>query len=1031
MRFIYLLPLLLNFMPSVYGQKTPYEKYYSAAEWRLVGPFRGGRSCAVTGIPNQPNSYLMGSTGGGIWKTSDSGKNWKNISDPFFGGSIGAIAISESDPNILFAGTGEETVRGNVSSGEGIWKSEDAGKTWFFAGLKYTRHISRIKIHPKNSNLIYLAAMGDLYQPNQERGIFKSVDGGKNWNKVLFVNDSVGAIDLIFDPGLPRIMYATTWKVQRTPYSLNSGGNGSSMWKSLDGGETWKEIGKNKGLPTGLWGISCLTICPSQTERLYAMIENENGGLFRSDNGGDTWERVNESRDLRQRAWYFSRLLADPLDPNTVYVLNVSLHKSTDGGKSFKTIPTQHGDNHDIWINPGNPSNMIVANDGGAQISLNGGASWSSVHNQPTAQFYRVSTDNSFPFRIYAAQQDNSTVRILHRNTKNRIDEGDWESTAGGESGHIAVDPDNPDIVYGGSYGGYLTRYDHKNQLSRNIHVWPDNPIGYGAEDLKYRFQWNFPILFSTHKPKKLYTASNYLHVSYNEGQSWETISPDLTRNDREKLKPSGGPITKDNTSVEYYCTIFAVAESKIKQDLIWVGSDDGLVHITEDGGKNWTNVTPSELPEWCMINCIEADPFHAGGAYIAATSYKSGDYKPYLFKTEDYGKNWKKIISGISEEHFTRVIRADPISKGLLYCGTERGAYISFNDGKRWYDFQMNLPIVPITDLLIKDYSLIAATQGRSLWMIDDLTPLRDIKESEKEKYFLSKPKPAYRISGKMDKSVSNSGINHPSQIMLYVYLDSFNVKDSVEINLMNSNDKLVTNLSTYHKDKNYKIELNSGSNLILVPFKLEPAKSVEGMIMWGASLEGPLAPPGDYKIIFKSKKFTDSTKCTIIRDLNYPVEDNDVTRLYNFIKLSRDKVDEAHKTIINIRDVRRQLFDFSTKIENNEQNKPFFKLKTHIDSILSSIENELYQTKMQSVQDPINYPIKLTNKLAHLIALYNGASYPPTNQAEELGKYLSALIDAEILRFKNLQNNELKEINQLIRKAEWEIISPNKVEK
>ncbi|MBK7305160.1 MAG: glycosyl hydrolase [Saprospiraceae bacterium] len=1028
--FFPLILLLFGFSMQSQNIFNPFEKYYSAIEWRHIGPFRGGRSCAVTGLVNQPNTYIMGSTGGGVWKTSDSGKTWKNISDSYFGGSIGAVAISESDPNILFAGTGEETVRGNVSSGEGVWRSEDGGKTWVFSGLKNTRHISRIRIHPKNANLVYLAAMGDLYKPNSDRGIYKSIDGGKNWKKVLFVNDSAGAVDLIFDPSLPRIMYATTWKVQRSPYSLESGGKGSSMWKSTDGGETWREIRQNKGLPEGIWGISCITICPTLPDRLYAMIENENGGLFRSDDGGDSWEKINESRDLRQRAWYFSRLQADPLDPNTVYVLNVSFHKSTDGGKSFKTISTQHGDNHDIWINPQNPSNLIVGNDGGAQISMNSGSNWSSVQNQPTAQFYRLTVDNSFPFRIYAAQQDNSTVRISHRTSGNKIGNEDWESTAGGESGHIAVDPDNPDIVYGGSYGGYLTRYDHKNNLSRNIHVWPDNPIGYGAENLKYRFQWNFPILFSRHKPKKLFTASNHLHVSYNEGQSWETISPDLTRNDPSKLKPSGGPITKDNTSVEYYCTIFAIAESVKKEDLIWVGSDDGLVHLTMDGGKLWTNVTPKDLPSWCMINSIEADPFNAAGAYIAATSYKSGDYRPYLYKTEDYGKNWKKIISGIDDEHFTRALRADPVTKGLLYCGTERAMYVSFDDGMKWYNFQMNLPKVPITDLLIKDYSLIAATQGRSLWMIDDLTPLRNIQEKQTQKKYLLPPKPAYRMSGGMDKSIVNAGINHPSQLMLYNYLDSFNLKDSVEIKLLSTKGELVTQLSTFHKDKKYRIELKSGANLILVPFTMESAKSVDGMIMWGASLDGPLAPPGKYKIVYKSKNYIDSIDCQIIRDLRYPATDQDVVRLYNFIMKLRNKVDESHKTILNIRDVRKQLSEFAAKIEKNDKSTTFFKLKSQIDSTLNSIENELYQTKMQSVQDPINFPIKLTNKLAHLIALYNGSSYPPTNQAEELAMVLTDMIDQQILYFKNLQNNELKEINQLIRKSEWDVISPSKFE-
>ena len=647
------------------------ETYFSAIEWRNIGPFRGGRSAAVTGVAHKATLFYMGATGGGVWKTTDAGNTWENISDGFFGGSVGAIAVSESDNTVIYVGMGEKTVRGNVSSGDVIWKSENAGKTWRHVGLKNARHIPRIRIHPKNSDIVFAAVLGDLYKPTQERGEYKSIDGGENWKKVLFADENSGAIDLIFDPNNPRILYATTWDVRRTPSNLSSGGKGSGMYKSTDGGETWTTISANKGLPKGIWGISGVTVSPVNSDIVWALIENENGGVYKSTDAGKTWNLINSERKLRQRAWYYTRLYADTQDEDILYVLNVNYHKSTDGGKTYKTYNAPHGDHHDLWIAPEDNQRMIIGDDGGAQISFDAGENWSTYMNQPTAQFYRLTTDNHFPYRIYAAQQDNSTIRISHRNSDRFISESDWEETAGGESAHIAVDPLNDDIVYGGSYGGFLTRVNHKTNETRAINVWPDDPMGHGAEDFKYRFQWNFPIFFSPNNKKRLYAASNHLHVTENEGQSWKLISPDLTRNDPKTLGPSGGPITKDNTGVEYYGTIFAATESAFEPGLIWTGSDDGLVHVSKDNGENWKNVTPKKMPEWMMINCIEVDPFTKGGAYIVGTKYKSGDYKPYMYKTENYGKSWTEITNGIASEDFTRALRADPKRKGLLYAGS------------------------------------------------------------------------------------------------------------------------------------------------------------------------------------------------------------------------------------------------------------------------------------------------------------------------------------------------------------------------
>jgi photosystem II stability/assembly factor-like uncharacterized protein len=713
------------------------EKIYDAVQWRLVGPHRGGRSAAVAGVASERNTFYFGATGGGVWKTTDGGKTWGNISDGFFGGSIGAVTVADSDPNIIFVGGGEKTVRGNVSYGYGMWKSTDAGKTWEHLGMEESRFISRIRIHPTNPDIVYAAILGDIFKPTEMRGVYKSIDGGKTWDRKLFASQVAGAVDLILDPNNPNTLYATTWDVKRTPYSLESGGPNSKMFKSTDGGETWKEISRNKGLPEGTLGIMGITVSPLNSNRLWAIVENLNGGVFRSEDGGETWEKTNEDRNLRQRAWYYTRIYADTQSDSTVYVMNVSYHKSTDGGKSFKGSNAPHGDHHDLWIDPNDNQRMIIADDGGAQVSFDGGESWSTYMNQPTAQFYRVTTDNHFPYRIYGAQQDNSTMRINHRNEGYGITEDDWEVSAGSESGWLAVDPTDNDVVYGGNYGGLLQMLNHSTGARRNVNVYPDNPMGHGAEGMKYRFQWNFPIFFSPHDPKVLYTTSNQFHRSTNGGQTWETFSPDLTRNAKEKLGPSGGPITKDNTSVEYYSTIFAATESPLKKGVLWAGSDDGLVHVSVDNGKTWENVTPKDFPEWTQVNSMEGHPFEEGGLYFAATAYKNGDFAPYLYKTTDYGKSWTKIVNGIDAQHFTRVVRADPAKKGILYAGTETGMYISFNDGESWQPFQLNLPIVPITDLTIKENNLIAATQGRSFWIIDDLTVIHQLSENIGNKAF------------------------------------------------------------------------------------------------------------------------------------------------------------------------------------------------------------------------------------------------------------------------------------------------------
>lgn len=1005
--------------------------------YRNIGPFRGGRSAAVCGVSQNPDLYYMGATGGGVWKTENAGKSWENISDGFFGGSIGAVEVAPSDANIIYVGGGEKTVRGNVSYGYGIWRSVDAGETWEYKALKEGQNISRIRIHPKNPDIVYAAVMGHVFGPNKERGIYKSTDGGTTWKQVLFVNENAGAVDLIIDPFNPLILYSSTWKIQRTAYSLESGGEGSGLWKSTDGGETWENISENKGLPKGTLGIIGIAVSPVKRNRVWAIVENKEGGVFRSDDAGRTWTKTNSDRNLRQRAWYYSRIYADTEKADKVYVLNVQFWMSEDGGNKFKSInSTPHGDHHDLWINPENANYMIIADDGGAQVSLDGARNFSTYMNQPTAQFYRVTTDNHFPYRIYAAQQDNSTVRIPHRTAGSGITENDWESTAGGESGHIAPDPKNPDIVYGGSYGGYLTRKNHRTGERRLINVWPDNPMGWGAKDLKYRFQWNFPIFFSVHDNTTLFTAAQVLFKTTNEGQSWEQISPDLTRNDTTKMLSSGGPITKDNTSVEYYGTIFAACESLINKDIIWCGSDDGLIHVTKDGGKNWDDVTPptSMMPEWTMINCIEPHPEEAGGVYVAATSYKNDDFRPYLYKTTDFGKTWVKITNGIEESHFTRAIRADKNQKGLLYAGTESGMYISLNDGENWQAFQLNLPIVPITDLCIKNNDLIVATQGRSLWILDDLTRIHQLtSENTVKDFVLFDQRDSYRIGGRSSSS-GRIGQNPQGGVVINFWLKDLCDSTKAKIEILEENGDVIKTFCTGATDKDIKenlalgkLEVKSGVNQFNWNLQYPGAKGFEGLIMWGGSLRGPTAVPGTYKVRVSIDGETQEKPFKLLANPNFSATQDDYQKQFDLLIDIRNKVTETHEAIIDIRTAKKQISGLTSKLDE-EANKAIIDYSDGLIEQMNKIEKELYQTKNQSRQDPLNYPIKLGNKLAAVGGEVASSNFGPTDQEYEVAAELSKLIDIQLNQFKNIKEIDIPKLNEMIWEAKVPAIQLNK---
>ncbi|WP_339687190.1 glycosyl hydrolase [uncultured Nonlabens sp.] len=1005
------------------------QKLYESQEFRLLGPFRGGRSAAVTGVPGKPNLFYFGSTGGGVWKTLDGGRTWSNISDGFFGGSIGAVSVAPSDHNVIYVGGGEKTVRGNVSSGYGLWKTEDAGKTWTAAGLPQSRHVPRIAIDPNDPNTVYAAVLGNIYKPTDERGVYKSTDGGKSWNKTLFVNDMAGAVDLIIDPSNARVLYASTWRLQRTPYSLSSGGDGSALWKSTDYGETWKEISNNEGFAKGTLGIMGITVSPVSSDRVYAIVENkEEGGLYRSDDAGLTWKKTNDDRSLRQRAWYYSRIYADTEDIDKLYVVNVNYHKSTDGGKNFSSARAPHGDHHDLWIAPEDPNRMIMGDDGGAQITYDGGETWSTYHNQPTAQYYRVATDDSFPYRIYVAQQDNGTIRIPHRTTGRSISDSDWEETAGGESAHIAIDPKNNDIVYGGSYGGFLTRYNHKTKSQRAVNVWPDNPMGHGAEGMKYRFQWNFPILFSKHEPNKLYAFSNNVHVTTNEGQSWETISPDLTRNDPTKLVSSGGPITQDNTGVEYYCTIFAAAESPLNAGELWVGSDDGLIHLSKDAGKNWVNITPKGMPEWAQINSIEPSRYDAATCYVAATRYKLGDFSPYLYKTTDYGKSWKKITGGIPAEHFTRVVREDDQVQGMLYAGTETGLYISTNDGKSWKSFQMNLPIVPVTDLAVKDNNLIVATQGRSLWIHDDLGLVRDAFSSslsrKQNTNQLFEPKTAYRMKGSGRAGSLTEGANHPAGVQVHYYLPEVTDKDSISLSFYDSKEKLIKTYATY--DKTDKLEVKKGANSFNWDTVYDGAEKLPGMILWWADLSGAKAVPGTYKVELIVNGQKQSQPISIISTPTSEASEADMQAQFDFVSEINATVDKAHKSIKNIRSFNTKLSAFEGLYAGREEQgiKDMIAMSKEMKKKFDEVEKALYQTQNRSGQDPLNFPIRLTNKLAHLNSLVQIGDFAPTSQSIEVKNELTAEIEKQLAVFDGVLNSDIKKFNEEFNKLELDYL-------
>jgi photosystem II stability/assembly factor-like uncharacterized protein len=996
-------------------------------KWRSIGPHRGGRVVAVSGHPTQRNVFYFGGTGSGVWKTIDGGKHWTNVSDGFFKtSSVGAITVSRANPGVIYVGMGECCLRGNISHGDGVYKSIDGGKTWMHMGLTETRHIARIRVHPNDSQTLYVAALGHAFGPNKERGVYRSTDGGKTWKNILFRNQQSGAVDLIMEPGNPRVLYAAFWQVQRYPWGFEGGGSGSAIYKSSDGGDTWKDISENPGLPKGVKGRIGLSISAANPNRVWAIVESKRNGLYRSEDGGENWRLVTNKAYLHQRPWYYHHIKADPVDPDTVYVLNVGFWRSTDGGRTFKNIHTPHSDNHDLWIDDNDPNRMIEGNDGGATVSFDGGKSWSTIYNQPTAQFYHVVTDNRFPYRVYGAQQDNSTISVPSRSRRGAITDEEWYTVGGCESGYVAVHPKNPDIVYAGCYGGSLTRYNHKLERSWYISVWPDNPMGWGAAELKYRFQWTYPIVFSPHDPGVLYTAGNHVFRTTTEGRSWETISPDLTRNDKSKMGPSGGPLTKDNTSVEYYGTIFAFAESPIEKGLLWAGSDDGLIHVSRDNGKNWQNVTPKAkiMPEWMLISIIEPSHYDPATLYVAGTRYKFDDPRPYLFVTNDFGKTWKKITRGIPENDFTRVIREDPNRKGLLYAGTETSVYYSTDYGKNWKSLQQNLPVTPIHDMVIHDNDLVVGTHGRSFWILDNLRNLYQALEiTQEDSIIIFEPKDTVRYFGYYIDNPRNAGQSLPNGVIINYYLKEKPAdKEDVTLAFLDSEGNVIRTFSRNPaKKREPAVSTKAGINRFVWDLSYPRSRGVEGAVFWGPGSIAPFAIPGIYTARLTIGKNKFEKKFRLIKDPNMPVTQEEYKQQFDFLMAVRDKLSSVHDAVNEIRSIRKQVNWYKKHSKDQIYIKKIEEAAKSLDEKFKPIEDELIQHRAKAVQDLLNFPIRLNNKLAALATWYvQNSEGAPTRQSLEVFEELSKQADERLAQLRNIIETDVAAFNKLIRELE-----------
>jgi photosystem II stability/assembly factor-like uncharacterized protein len=1006
---------------------------FGALRWRSVGPPRGGRSIAVVGSASRPHEYYMGATGGGLWKTTDGGITWRPVTDASLkSSSVGAVDVAPSNPDVVYIGTGEADIRGNIIQGDGAYKSTDAGKTWTHVGLGETQVISKIRVHPTNPDLVYVAAFGHHAAPNPERGVFRSKDGGKTWEKILFRNDKTGAIELVLDPHNPQVIYAALWEAYRNSWEMSSGGPGSGLFKSTDGGDHWTEISRNPGLPKAMLGKMGISVSGADSNRVYAQIEADDGGFFSSDDAGATWKKVTDRRDLRQRAFYYTRVYADPKTKDLVYVLNVNFHKSADGGKTWTTLRPPHGDNHDMWIAPNDSSRMIEANDGGANVSVNGGETW-TPETMPTAQFYHVITTKHVPYHVCGAQQDNSTACVSSQQAQGGPGGSGggadqvFYSVGGGESGYIASDPRNPDIFYAGSYGGLITRHDQNTGQERAINPYPDNPMGYASADIAERFQWTFPIVLAPTDPSILYVGSQHVWKSTNEGASFTKISPDLTRHDPKTMGSSGGPITKDNTGVETYATIFTIAPSPRDGNVIWTGSDDGYVQITRDGGRSWKNVTPKGLGDFARISLVEASPFRPGTAYVAANRYQLDDFKPYVYRTDDYGETWTSITNGVASNHFARAIREDIKRAKLLYLGTEHGVYVSFDDGANWQSLQQNLPDTPVHDIAVEQRDLVIATHGRGFYIMDNIAALRQGGIPTTSNFHLYKPEDALR------------GLDRGLAIDYYLK----QAAQKVTMEVLDAQGKSIRTFTGTPADADRRQQpagdddggfrrppephpaVSAGLHRLTWDMRYPGATDFPGMIMWAAGTRGPLAPPGTYSVKVTADGASATETFAIRREprLLKDVTDQDLREEFDLAMNIRNKTSQANEAVLLIRGIKPQIADRKGKLDAAKA-APVVKSLDDLEQTLSTIEGDLYQVKLQSSQDPLNYPIKLNNKIAALQGVVESADVRPTEQAYSVFRTLSNSLDEQLGKLDAAVKMRMPAVNQQLQRQKLDPI-------
>jgi photosystem II stability/assembly factor-like uncharacterized protein len=1028
--------LLVFLFLTLAGFSQVDEALLKGMKYRLIGPFRGGRVLAVTGIPGDPQTYYFGAAAGGVWKSIDGGAHWTPQFDSEAISSIGSIAVAPSDSNIVYVGTGEGCLRGNISYGDGIYRSNDAGKTWKNLGLKDSQHVPRVIIDPRNPEIVLVAALGHAFAPSTERGVYRTTDGGKNWTKVLYVDDKTGATDLTFAPGNSNIVYASMYQVQRQPWAFTSGGPGSGLYRSTDGGVTWKHLTGN-GLPEGLLGRIGVTVSGADPNRVYALIEAEKGGIYRSDDGGDKWERVNDDERYRQRAWYFSHIFADPKDADIVYALNTGMFRSTDGGKSFTLLAAPHGDHHALWIDPTNPARMINGDDGGATISIDSGKNWTPQMNQPTAQFYHAATDNRFPYYVFGAQQDNSPVATASWSDSGLIGMRNWYEVAGSESSFMAADPRDGNIVYSAGQGVF--RFDKHNEQGLDISPWPVDFAGHGVADFPHRFQWTEPILFSPHDPNVIYSAGEVVFKTTNQGKSWTAISPDLTRNDKTKQVASGGPITLDNTSVEYYDTVFALAESPLEKGLLWAGSDDGLLHITRNGGGSWQNITPPAMPEWGLVSIIDPSPHAAAAAYVAVDRHKLDDFKPYIFKTADYGKTWTSISTGIPEGDYVHVIREDPKRKGLLYAGTETGVWLSFDDGAHWQRLRLNLPSVPIHDLVVKDDDLVVATHGRAFWVLDDLSPLRKVAAADLNATSkLYAPRPAYRV--RFPDAVDRrqpAGENPPAGAILYYYLKS-SPKDEVKLEILDAQGNLVKAYSSLKGDEELGpsewpdvqrlsevLPTEAGLNRTVWNLRQDdPAKIPGAFYETDIPPKGPMALPGTYQVRLTVAGKSETLPLEVRQDPRVPMSAADLQKQFDLEKQIARRLTSLHNAVNEIRDLRAQLNTLGQHYKNVPAWEPLKPVADDLLKKIASVEEKVMQVKMKSTEGDLRYPTMIDEQLIYLSWSVDSSDAAPSEGQQQLFVKLSAELQEQLNRWDQILSLDLSGFNRAAEKQKISII-------